>query len=124
MDWGMENRLNQLMPKGKCFFMPIDHGYFQGPTSGLEKPGETIKPLIPYFDALFCTRGVLRSAIDFRGKSPSSTRGKGYSRSWEVEVGPAVPYLIPRLIKLKGIQAVISRFTLSVGYHLFFMAWR
>ena len=43
--------------------MPIDHGYFQGPTTGLEKPGETIKPLVPYFDALFCTRGTLRSAI-------------------------------------------------------------
>ena len=63
MDWGMENRLNQLMPKGKCFFMPIDHGYFQGPTSGLERPGDTVKPLMKYVDALFCTRGVLRSAI-------------------------------------------------------------
>jgi len=65
MDWGMENRLKKLIkPDGKCFFMPIDHGYFQGPTTNLEKPGETIKPLLPYFDALFCTRGVLRSAID------------------------------------------------------------
>ena len=63
MDWGMENRLNQLMPNGRCFFMPIDHGYFQGPTTGLEKPWETIKPLVPYFDALFCTRGTLRAAI-------------------------------------------------------------
>ena len=42
MDWGMENRLNQLMPNGRCFFMPIDHGYFQGPTTGLVKPGETM----------------------------------------------------------------------------------
>ncbi|MFA7001781.1 MAG: 3-hydroxy-5-phosphonooxypentane-2,4-dione thiolase [Candidatus Omnitrophota bacterium] len=64
MDWGMQNRLNQLMPKGRCFFMPVDHGYFQGPTTGLEKPGETIRPLIPYFDALFCTRGVLRACIE------------------------------------------------------------
>jgi len=63
MDWGMQNRLNRLMPKGKCFFMPIDHGYFQGPTSGLEQPAQTIKPLIKYTDALFCTRGVLRSVI-------------------------------------------------------------
>jgi len=63
MDWGMKNRLEQLIPDGKCFFMPIDHGYFQGPTHCLEKPGETIDPLIPYFDALFVTRGVLRSAI-------------------------------------------------------------
>lgn len=64
MDWGLENRLNNLMPNGKCFFMPIDHGYFQGPTTGLEKPAETIEPLFDYYDALFCTRGVLRSCID------------------------------------------------------------
>jgi putative autoinducer-2 (AI-2) aldolase len=44
--------------------LPIDHGYFQGPTSCLEKPGETIGPLLPYCDALFVTRGVLRSAVD------------------------------------------------------------
>ncbi len=64
MDWGMENRLSRLIqPDGHCFFMPIDHGYFQGPTTKLEKPWETIEPLLPYFDALFVTRGVLRSAI-------------------------------------------------------------
>jgi len=63
MEWGMENRLNRLIPGGKCFFMPIDHGYFQGPTSCLEKPGETVKPLLSYCDGLFVTRGVLRSAI-------------------------------------------------------------
>ena len=77
MDWGMENRLNQLMPGGKCFFMPIDHGYFQGPTSGLEKPGETVKPLLPYVDALFCTRGVLRSAIDATISKPVVLRVSG-----------------------------------------------
>jgi putative autoinducer-2 (AI-2) aldolase len=65
MDWGMQNRINRLIgPDGHCFFLPIDHGYFQGPTSCLEKPGETIKPLLPYCDALFVTRGVLRSAVD------------------------------------------------------------
>jgi len=64
MDWGMSNRLNKLMPNGRCFFMPIDHGYFQGPTTGLEKPGETVRPLLPYVDALFCTRGALRAAIE------------------------------------------------------------
>jgi len=65
MDWGMQNRLNRLIgPDGHCFFLPIDHGYFQGPTRCLEKPGETIKPILPYCDALFVTRGVLRSAVD------------------------------------------------------------
>jgi putative autoinducer-2 (AI-2) aldolase len=77
MDWGMQNRLSQLMPDGKCFFMPIDHGYFQGPTRRLEKPGETVKPLLPYVDAIFCTRGVLRSAIDPLGSKPIVLRVSG-----------------------------------------------
>jgi len=77
MDWGMKNRLNNLIPGGKCFFMPIDHGYFQGPTTNLERPGETIKPLIPYFDALFATRGVLRAAIDAGLNKPIILRVSG-----------------------------------------------
>ncbi|HJW65722.1 MAG TPA: 3-hydroxy-5-phosphonooxypentane-2,4-dione thiolase [Candidatus Bathyarchaeia archaeon] len=65
MEWGMENRLSQLIQKdGKALFLPIDHGYFQGPTHCLEKPGETIKPIWQYADALMMTRGVLRNCID------------------------------------------------------------
>ena len=77
MNWGMKNRLSQLMPKGKCFFMPIDHGYFQGPTRNLEKPGETIKPLLPYADAIFVTRGVLRAALDPLTSKPIVLRVSG-----------------------------------------------
>ncbi len=78
MDWGMKNRLSQLIqPDGHCFFLPIDHGYFQGPTSCLEKPGETIKPLLPYCDALFVTRGVLRSCVDPVGSKPIILRVSG-----------------------------------------------
>ena len=77
MDWGMENRLKQLMPDGHAFFMPIDHGYFQGPTHCLEKPGETIKPLLPYFDALFCTRGTLRAVIPPSLEKPIILRASG-----------------------------------------------
>ena len=64
MDWGMANRMAQLIqPNGRCMFLPIDHGYFQGPTRNLERPGETIAPLMPYADALFATRGVVRAAV-------------------------------------------------------------
>ncbi|MDO9558454.1 MAG: 3-hydroxy-5-phosphonooxypentane-2,4-dione thiolase [Syntrophales bacterium] len=80
MDWGMNNRMSQLIqPDGHCFFLPIDHGYFQGPTSRLEKPGETIKPLLPYCDALFVTRGVLRAAVDPAGGKPIILRVSGGS---------------------------------------------
>jgi putative autoinducer-2 (AI-2) aldolase len=78
MDWGMENRLSKLIQAdGKCFFLPIDHGYFQGPTASLEKPGETIKPLLPYCDALFVTRGVLRSAVSPKIDKPIILRVSG-----------------------------------------------
>jgi len=64
LGWGMKNRLSSLIqPDGHCFFLPIDHGYFLGPTRCLEEPYETIKPLLPFADGLFVTRGVLRSAI-------------------------------------------------------------
>jgi putative autoinducer-2 (AI-2) aldolase len=78
MDWGMKNRLSQLIQKdGHCLWIPIDHGYFQGPTSKLEKPGETIKPLLPYCDALFVTRGVLRNCIDPNNSKPIILRVSG-----------------------------------------------
>lgn len=65
MEWGMKNRLSQIIQKdGKAMFLPIDHGYFQGPTHCLEKPEETIAPLWKYADALMLTRGVLRNSID------------------------------------------------------------
>jgi 3-hydroxy-5-phosphonooxypentane-2,4-dione thiolase len=65
MDWGIRNRLSRLIKEdGHCQFLPVDHGYFQGPTRCLERPGETAKDLLPYSDGLFVTRGVLRSAID------------------------------------------------------------
>lgn len=78
MDWGMKNRLSQLIQEdGHCFFLPIDHGYFQGPTRKLEKPGETIEPLLPYCDALFVTRGVLRSCVDPASGKPIILRVSG-----------------------------------------------
>ncbi|MDB4349516.1 3-hydroxy-5-phosphonooxypentane-2,4-dione thiolase [Omnitrophica bacterium] len=78
MDWGIKNRLSRLIqPDGRCFFLPIDHGYFQGPTTCLETPGETIKPLLAYCDALFVTRGVLRSCVDAAGTKPIILRISG-----------------------------------------------
>ncbi len=78
MEWGMKNRLSQLIQKdGKALFLPIDHGYFQGPTHMLEKPGETIKPLWPYADALMMTRGILRNCIDPAIEKPVILRVSG-----------------------------------------------
>jgi putative autoinducer-2 (AI-2) aldolase len=78
MDWGIQNRLSRLIQKdGKAIFLPIDHGYFQGPTHCLEKPGETIKPIWQYADGLMMTRGVLRSCIDPAISKPIILRVSG-----------------------------------------------
>jgi putative autoinducer-2 (AI-2) aldolase len=78
MEWGMKNRMAQLIQHdGHCLFMPIDHGYFQGPTSKLEHPGKTVEPLMEYCDALFVTRGVLRNCIDPLKSKPIILRVSG-----------------------------------------------
>jgi putative autoinducer-2 (AI-2) aldolase len=78
MDWGIENRLSRLIKEdGRCQFLPIDHGYFQGPTSCLEKPSETIKDLLPYADGLFVTRGILRSSVAPDSSTPIILRVSG-----------------------------------------------
>src|SRR5512136_847584 len=78
MEWGMKNRLSQLIQKdGKALFLPIDHGYFQGPTHCLEKPGNTIKPILQYADAIMLTRGVLRNCIDPAIEKPIIMRVSG-----------------------------------------------
>ncbi|MFO7872492.1 MAG: 3-hydroxy-5-phosphonooxypentane-2,4-dione thiolase [Candidatus Undinarchaeales archaeon] len=65
MDWGIENRLNRIFDKksGNALMLAIDHGYFLGPTSGLEKPYEAVKELIPHADCLMLTRGALRNCV-------------------------------------------------------------
>jgi len=65
-DWGMKNRLAHIFnPRsGKTVMLAFDHGYFQGPTTGLERVDVTIRPLIPHADALMLTRGILRSVIE------------------------------------------------------------
>jgi len=78
LDWGMRNRLSSLIGKdGHCQFLPIDHGYFQGPIKCLERPDETIRELLPYADGLFVTRGVLRSVIDPDMDTPVILRVSG-----------------------------------------------
>lgn len=78
MDWGMKNRLSQLIQSdGRAHFLPVDHGYFQGPTTKLEEPSKTIRPLLPHVDALMLTRGILRSSVDPEGEKPIILRVSG-----------------------------------------------
>jgi len=65
LDWGMQNRLARIFDpeSGRTVMLAIDHGYFQGPTTGLERIDLTILPLVPYADTLMLTRGILRTII-------------------------------------------------------------
>jgi putative autoinducer-2 (AI-2) aldolase len=64
-DWGMQNRLARIFrpASGRTVMLAIDHGYFQGPTTGLERIDVNILPLVPHADALMLTRGILRSVV-------------------------------------------------------------
>ena len=80
MEWGMSNRMSQLIQKdGRCLFLPIDHGYFQGPPRKLEQPRKTLEPILDYADAIFITRGVLRSSVDPDKAKPIILRVSGGS---------------------------------------------
>jgi len=61
----MKNRLARIFnPKsGRTVMLAFDHGYFQGPTTGLERIDVSILPLAPFADTLMLTRGILRSII-------------------------------------------------------------
>src|SRR5208337_4817116 len=65
LDWGMQNRLARVFnpASGRTVMLAIDHGYFQGPTTGLERIDLNIVPLLPYTNALMLTRGMLRTTI-------------------------------------------------------------
>jgi putative autoinducer-2 (AI-2) aldolase len=79
LDWGMKHRLaHTFNPKsGRTVMLAFDHGYFQGPTTGLERIDQTIVPLAPYCDALFCTRGIVRSLIPADIGRPVFLRASG-----------------------------------------------
>src|SRR3990167_1156932 len=81
MSWGVQNRLSKIInpDTGRTVMLAVDHGYFLGPTSGLENPRQTIAPLLPYADSLMLTRGTLRTSVDPRFAKPIILRVSGGS---------------------------------------------
>jgi 3-hydroxy-5-phosphonooxypentane-2,4-dione thiolase len=79
MHWGLKNRLSRILKPadGRTVMLAVDHGYFLGPTSGLEKPRLAIVPLLPYADSLMLTRGVLRTSVPPEADIPIVLRVSG-----------------------------------------------
>jgi len=79
MSWGLENRLSRIIrpETGRTVMLAIDHGYFLGPTKGLECPSTMCTPLVPGADTLMLTRGVLRNCIPSNTGTPIVLRVSG-----------------------------------------------
>lgn len=79
MDWGMKNRLSRIIRpgSGRTVMLAVDHGYFMGPTTGLEQLNRMVDPLLPYADTLMLTRGALRYYIDPGVDIPITLRMSG-----------------------------------------------
>jgi len=79
MDWGLKNRLSRIIKPdtGRTVMLAVDHGYFLGPTSGLEVPAKTIQPLLLHADSLMLTRGVLRTSVPADAGIPVVLRVSG-----------------------------------------------
>ncbi|GAA4289093.1 3-hydroxy-5-phosphonooxypentane-2,4-dione thiolase [Georgenia daeguensis] len=79
LDFGMQHRLSRIFDQrtGKTVMLAFDHGYFQGPTSGLERVDLNIVPLIPDADALMATRGIIRTVIPPAGTGALVVRASG-----------------------------------------------
>lgn len=79
MGWGKQNRLARIIkPKtGHTVMLAVDHGYFLGPTTGLENFKKAVEPLIPYTDTLFATRGMIRACVDPKIDVPIMLRASG-----------------------------------------------
>jgi 3-hydroxy-5-phosphonooxypentane-2,4-dione thiolase len=79
LDWGMQSRLARVFRPDtrRTVMLAIDHGYFQGPTTGLERVDLTILPLLPYADALMTTRGMVRSTVPPASRTPIVLRASG-----------------------------------------------
>ena len=79
LDWGMQSRLARVFSPAtnRTVMLAIDHGYFQGPTTGLERVDLSILPLLGYADALMTTRGMVRSTIPPTAGVPIVLRASG-----------------------------------------------
>jgi putative autoinducer-2 (AI-2) aldolase len=112
LDWGMKNRLSRVFnpDSGHTVMLAVDHGYFQGPTTGLERIDLNVVPLLPYCDALFCTRGILRTVIPADLQIPVFLRASG---------GPSILKELSNEQIAMDIEDAIRLNTAGVGIQIF-----
>ncbi|MBI3858734.1 MAG: 3-hydroxy-5-phosphonooxypentane-2,4-dione thiolase [Thaumarchaeota archaeon] len=110
MDFGMGNRLSRVMGKGRTVMLAVDHGYFQGPTTGLENLKRSLAPLIPFADSLMLTRGALRSSVDPAEKVPIVLRSSGGTSVLKELSDEGVTTSIEEAVRLNASAVAVSVF--------------
>ncbi|HLC65831.1 MAG TPA: 3-hydroxy-5-phosphonooxypentane-2,4-dione thiolase [Candidatus Nanoarchaeia archaeon] len=112
MDWGKLNRMSSILnsKSGNTVMLAIDHGYFQGPTTGLKNPEETVKMLLPYADCLFATRGILRNVVDANTRVPVFLRVSGGTSILGELSNEDIHVSIKEVLRLNAAGAGISIF--------------
>jgi len=112
MEWGMQNRMSKIInPKtGRSLMLAVDHGYFLGPTSGLEAPAETVNPLLPWADSLMLNRGMLRSSIDPHTRVPIVLRVSGGTSVLSDLSNEGVTTSIREAVRLNACAVALSIF--------------
>ena len=110
MDWGEGNRLSRIMKDRKTVMLAVDHGYFQGPTTGLENPSKTIAPLLPYADSLMLTRGILRNSVDPAANVPIVLRVSGGTSILKELSNEGVTTSVEEALRLNASALAVSIF--------------
>jgi len=110
LTWGLRNRMSRLMQEGRTVMLAIDHGYFQGPTTGLENPRKTVTPLLPYADSLMLTRGVLRTSVDPGQPVPIVLRVSGGTSILKELSDEVVTTSIEEALRLNASAVAVSVF--------------
>jgi putative autoinducer-2 (AI-2) aldolase len=110
LGWGKKNRLARITNGGRTVMLAVDHGYFQGPTTGLENPRKTITPLLPYVDSLMLTRGVLRTSVDPGTTVPIVLRVSGGTSVLKELSDEVVTTSIEEALRLNASAVAVSIF--------------
>ena len=102
--------MSRILNDGRTVMLAVDHGYFQGPTTGLENPRKTITPLIPYADSLMLTRGILRTSVDSSVPVPVVLRVSGGTSILKELSDEVVTTTIEEAVRLNAAAVAVSIF--------------
>ena len=117
MDWGLANRMARILrpETGRTVMLAVDHGYFLGPTSGLEEPGKAVAPLLPHADSLMLTRGVLRFCVSAQADIPIVLRVSGGTSVLRELSGEGLTVAMEDAIRLNASAVTLSIFVGAEG---------